>query len=1021
MEFVVMRRKFFYLFVYLLSFCLNAQSFRTETIDGANNFISAIERLETTNGSQLYGYITWDKEYLYVAYSGNSPNGQVTDNQRVFHIYLDTDPQKNAASGTGSTTSELWSWNPTLPFSANYHYAFKTSDNTEFKKIYNGSSWIDASITTQNYKSTGFWELKLKLSDIGSPKQINFLSYVEEDWSGGYLNGGVPSNLFTNTTTQGALTFNAHFLNFYLNDQVNPNAAFHLDNYQWQIRLKVASTTLSDTSAIAGMALNATDSYDAGSDLPKPPAVPGNYLALYFPHADWTSALGPKYARDLKQYKSLDSTTSSWDISVASDLINATLTLSALSFDFVPSNYNIFLYDISKDSTINLRTSNYQFSSGSSSATHYFRLIVGTSFSSPNISADLASLNFGTLKTNKDSTINVIITNIGDSALVISNIISTQSFFTFTGGTSHSILKNNSVTIPVKFSPKASGAFSEKLLIVSNDPDTDTLVIALTGAGETLQPKISVSSSALNFGAVKIAYDSALTFKFYNTGDTTLTVSALNSSSGTFAVSVSAPLTVNVNDSTSITVTFSPDEVKSYNDSLIITNSDAANSSLILSFTGSGIESILQNSFTAGWNLISLPVQPADKNTGAVIGDDVSNFFLYEYLNNVYAPAETVERNKGYWFGIENNATVDVTGQPKIVDDTLSIFGGWNLIGSPFLKKYPTSAILYSKNSVTVSADSAIALSWIQNTFYKYNSVLQTYETADTLSLWKGYWTASLVDGLKLIYLKNQQTGSLPKKAAAQAKNTNDWLVKISSSLNGMYDDLLSFGQSDAATDGFDNAYDYVKPPKAPSASVESYFTHSNWSTYFNKYASDVKKSATGKNAQWSFEISSFQNGQLTLDWKDILTEIPAEVQKQFTAINLSAANLPTVPAVDMLKQFTLSLQVEKDKTYQFNINASVTDVRNEENPPKSFGLQQNYPNPFNPVTTIQYDVASSQQVILKVYDILGKEVITLVNEKKAPGSYTVDFSSGKLASGTYLYRLQAGDFVQTMKMIILK
>jgi len=144
-------------------------------------------------------------------------------------------------------------------------------------------------------------------------------------------------------------------------------------------------------------------------------------------------------------------------------------------------------------------------------------------------------------------------------------------------------------------------------------------------------------------------------------------------------------------------------------------------------------------------------------------------------------------------------------------------------------------------------------------------------------------------------------------------------------------------------------------------------------------------------------------------------------VQKQFTAINLSAANLPTVPAVDMLKQFTLSLQVEKDKTYQFNINASVTDVRNEENPPKSFGLQQNYPNPFNPVTTIQYDVASSQQVILKVYDILGKEVITLVNEKKAPGSYTVDFSSGKLASGTYLYRLQAGDFVQTMKMIILK
>ena len=88
---------------------------------------------------------------------------------------------------------------------------------------------------------------------------------------------------------------------------------------------------------------------------------------------------------------------------------------------------------------------------------------------------------------------------------------------------------------------------------------------------------------------------------------------------------------------------------------------------------------------------------------------------------------------------------------------------------------------------------------------------------------------------------------------------------------------------------------------------------------------------------------------------------------------------------------------------------------------PATFELSQNYPNPFNPTTSIKYDIANAQQVTLKVYNILGTEVAVLVNEKKDPGSYSVNFSSINLASGTYIYRLQAGSFVQTKKMVILK
>jgi Secretion system C-terminal sorting domain len=88
---------------------------------------------------------------------------------------------------------------------------------------------------------------------------------------------------------------------------------------------------------------------------------------------------------------------------------------------------------------------------------------------------------------------------------------------------------------------------------------------------------------------------------------------------------------------------------------------------------------------------------------------------------------------------------------------------------------------------------------------------------------------------------------------------------------------------------------------------------------------------------------------------------------------------------------------------------------------PAGFSLKQNFPNPFNPVTTIQFSIVNSQYTILKVYDLLGREVAVLVNEKKAPGSYEVSFDATGLASGVYIYRLTAGSFVQTRKMLVLR
>jgi hypothetical protein len=102
-----------------------------------------------------------------------------------------------------------------------------------------------------------------------------------------------------------------------------------------------------------------------------------------------------------------------------------------------------------------------------------------------------------------------------------------------------------------------------------------------------------------------------------------------------------------------------------------------------------------------------------------------------------------------------------------------------------------------------------------------------------------------------------------------------------------------------------------------------------------------------------------------------------------------------------------------------------VVSVDDNPKPVGTFYLHQNYPNPFNPSTKIEFRIADYVFVTLKVYDVLGNEVATLVNEEKSAGTYEVEFNSTlgvrELASGIYFYQLKAGKLIQTRKMILLK
>lgn len=139
--------------------------------------------------------------------------------------------------------------------------------------------------------------------------------------------------------------------------------------------------------------------------------------------------------------------------------------------------------------------------------------------------------------------------------------------------------------------------------------------------------------------------------------------------------------------------------------------------------------------------------------------------------------------------------------------------------------------------------------------------------------------------------------------------------------------------------------------------------------------------------------------------WSD---ETPANEYYGFQSISI----------LDSLHGFVVGGQ---GGVYETINGGEITDVSSKYIVNEKFSLSQNYPNPFNPITTIRYSIPKESFVTIKVYNVLGKKIATLVNERKSIGNYSVVFNSRNLSSGIYFYRIVSGTYSATKKMIILK
>lgn len=362
------------------------------------------------------------------------------------------------------------------------------------------------------------------------------------------------------------------------------------------------------------------------------------------------------------------------------------------------------------------------------------------------------------------------------------------------------------------------------------------------------------------------------------------------------------------------------------------------------------------------WNLVSLPVLPFTYYKNSLYPTASSP--AYAFTGSGYLQKDTLANGTGYWLKFPSAQTVTIDGY-TFTADTIPVSSGWNIVGA-------------ISEPVSVGAITTTPASILTSGFFQYDP---GYSLADSLRPGRGYFVQANQAGSLLV---NSGAAALPKATVKTLLAAFNTLIIEDAAKNSQ---TLYFG----GTGALDRTLSAM-PPAPPAGSFDARFA-----------SGSLVESMSPVSGEREFGIRVLPvSSPVTVRWT---------IQKGDTRRYMLRDE--TGAAYDLARSG--SITVSGTGNQMLTLSTAGPQV------PTEFALQQNYPNPFNPSTKISYEVPTEGLVTIKVYNILGNEVATIVNAVLEAGYHTAVFDASALPSGVYIYKMQSEKFADVKKMMLMR
>ena len=661
----------------------------------------------------------------------------------------------------------------------------------------------------------------------------------------------------------------------------------------------------------------------------------------------------------------------------------------------------------------------------------------------PEISVSPLSHDLGQVEIGSNASQTITIENNGTETLNVSGVSqATGSSDWSEDGSSVSIAPNNSATFDITFAPTSVGSQTATFEITSNDPDESTATV--TCQGEGVAPNIVVSPLNHDVGQVTIGDNASQTITIENTGATTLNVSDISQATGGSDWSEDGVTeSIAPNESATFDITFAPTSAGSQSATFEISSDDPDSPTVTVTCNGEGVAALEPN----------IVASPLNHDIGEVaIGDNASQTITIENTGTATLNVSDISQATGSsdWsedggavsIAPSNSATFDITFTPSSSGSqtatfeissndpdspTVTITCNGEGVEAPVMSFTPSSADLGpvtvgNTNTQNITSENTgsgpmtiFSMTFNNNAENEF-SIIPQLPPPGAFPMGPAPAGSERTFQIKFTPINNgPESGSLVIESDAPSSPT---ILNFSAEGTGLPKQL---------------------PPR-PEVATEKSLHISDALGYWQELYFDVALQNTAQKAWFKLPPvianqvfdARFSDDNLLSEGKEAIIKLhgdnypvfidAANLSEQGEGYILEELSGDVVVATHELREGQLiEIADENIKTLRLR---STNDT--ETQLPQAFALNQNYPNPFNPTTNIEFAISNFGFVELKVYDTVGRLVKTLVNENRDAGIYSVQWDATndfgqRIASGIYLYKLQAADFVQVKKMILLK